>query len=264
MPRKLLSLLLMAVICAACTKAGPVDYFTSYPPFELRTEGIRQQAVWGPYEKYVHYTIYYQGQPLAFRYVGPTPHPQFSWFQRVPAGLLLGLRPTDSTQNIYSYHLFLLDAPRGHPRMQGLGRCAFQDPLLYTVTPRLWFTTDSLGMLIGASDSSSILQGPPYRFVDLQDAHHYTPLPKDPVRADGLPLALYNTAWSPDHQLLARTYRPHLTSQRVLLEVFDRRTGRRRLSRLFLATDTAHHTLSNASARHPQRGVRRKTRLKRP
>lgn len=217
----------------------------------MRTEGKWRQALRGPREQYVHYTIYYQGQLLGFRYVGPSPHPQFSWVQRLPGGrLLLGLRPTDSTQQIYAFHLFLLDAPGGQPRMQGLGRCAPENSLVSPLVPRVWFTPDSLGVRVSAADSALITQGPPYRFVDLRAVCTFTPLPQDPVRADSVPLEPYGVAWPPDHRLLARSYQSDPASERVLLQVFDRRTGRRQPARLFRAAATASRPPGSAPHRH--------------
>lgn len=235
------------MVCPACTTEEPIDYFTAYPPLALHTEGESRKAVWGAREEYVHYTVYYQGQPLALRHVGPTPHPRFSWRQRLPSGqLLLGLRPNDSTQNSSSFRLFLLDAPGGQPRTQDLGRCAVVNPQLSPVAPQVWLTADSLGLLIGAPDRAPTPQNPPYRFLDVREAGTFTPLPADPTRPDGLPLTLRRVAWSPDHQFIARTYQPDPANGPELREVFDRRTGRRRPAGLF---PTAADTTQPAAAR---------------
>lgn len=237
------------MVCPACTKEEPIDYFTAYPPLALHTEGESRKAVWGAREEYVHYTVYYQGQPLALRNVGPTPYPRFSWQQRLPGGqLLLGLRSTtDSTQNSYSCRLFLLDAPGGQPRIQSLGRCAVENPQLNPLAPHVWLTADSLGLLIRAADGAPTPLNPPYRFLDLREAGTFTPLPAGPTRPDGLPLTLRRVAWSPDHQLLARAYQPDPASGSEVREVFDRRTGRRRPTSLFpAAADTAR-----PAAAHP-------------
>ena len=226
----------------ACTQKEPIDYYTAYPPLSLRTEGEGQKTVWGARQESVRYTVYYQGQPLALPQVGPTPHPRFSWRQRLPGGrLLLGLRPaSDSAQNTYTFRLFLLDAPGGQPHLQALGNSAMENAELNPLAPRVWLTADSLGLLIGgAAASAPTPPNPPYRFVDLHEAGTFTPLPAGPACADGPPLELRRVAWSPDHQLLALSYQPDPASGPAVREVFDRRTGRRQpASRFPGATDT--------------------------
>lgn len=241
MLRNLLWLLVVALACPACTQQEPIDYYTAYPPLSLHTEGEWHKAVWGARQDYVRYTVYYQGQPLALPQVGPTPHPRFSWRQPLPGGLLLlGLRPAaDSVQNTYVLRLFLLDAPGGQPRLQALGSSAVENSQLNPLSPQVWLTADSLGLLIGAAEGGPTPPKLPYRFVDLREAGTFTPLPAGPTGPDGLPLELRRVAWSADYQLLALSYQPDPAGGPAVRQVFDRRTGHRQPAGRFPeATDT--------------------------
>ena len=228
-------LLLAPLVLAGCTQSGTINRYEAHPPFVLHTRGTWSQALWGAHEETVTHTLSYQGQPLA---AGPLP--DFSWFRALPHQRLLGAYTgKGSSRAVLWYRLYALDVVAGRPRLQYLGLCNPDNPLVPSTDPSLDLTADSLGLLMPVPDTAHLEADPTYRFFDLRQPATYTAMPRPPVRADSLPLTPWYVGWAPDHRQLAVGYDPQDGHPGAGLAIgYDRLTRQQYRLYLPLASDT--------------------------